>query len=236
MYQIDQKHELRESFLKAFVSTLIKANLKPEKKEQTKKKDSLQDIKHIPEGKGEMKPSLRPTQDPALPMPKVSVIRRPGAPRRPPKFAPPIRKSRKPTPSEAELPPLPPQQPKTLIQVGGLRPDKPTLPEELTASNQMNLGKVTQLLLDPSVISVECPGPAKNVLVNKAGKIQATPIQLTQDEIDNIIKEVSDKTRVPLVPSGLFKAAFQDLIMTAIVSELAGTRFVIQKRTPFRPY
>lgn len=236
MYQIDQEHELRESFLKAFVSTIAKASYESKKKKPVEEKDSLQDIKHISDGKGEMKPSLRPTQDPELPMPKVSVIRKPRGPRRPPQFAPPLGKSLKPTPSEANLPPLPPQQPKTLIQIGGLRPDKPASPEELTASNQMNLGKVTQLLLDPSVISVECPGPAKNVLVNKAGKIQATPIQLTQDEIDNVIKEVSDKTRVPLVPSGLFKAAFQDLIMTAIVSELAGTRFVIQKRTPSRPY
>jgi len=236
MYQIDQEHELRESFLKAFVSTIAKASYKSEKKKPVKEKGSLQDIKHISEGKGEMKPSLRPTQDPALPIPRVSVVRKPRTQRRPPRFAPPLQISRKPAPSEADLPPLPPQKPKTLIQIGGLKPDKPALPEELTASSQMNLGKVTQLLLDPSVISVECPGPAKNVLVNKAGRIQATPIQLTQDEIDNVIREVSDKTRVPLVPSGLFKAAFQDLIMTAIVSELAGTRFVIQKRTPFRPY
>src|SRR3989344_421672 len=95
----------------------------------------------------------------------------------------------------------------------------------------INLGKVTQYLLDPSVLSVESQGPDKNLLVNRSGVIQATPTSLTREEIEALIQEISDKTRIPVIP-GLFKAAFQDLIISAVVSEFIGTRFLIQKMNP----
>ena len=87
--------------------------------------------------------------------------------------------------------------------------------------------------MDPSVLSVECPGPGRNVLVNRSGVIQTTPLILNKEEIDELMDEISDKTRIPIV-SGLFKAAFQDLIMTAVVSEFVGTRFMMQKMNPFQ--
>ena len=99
----------------------------------------------------------------------------------------------------------------------------------------ISLGKITQFLVDPSVISVECPGPKKNVLVNRSGKIQTSSLILSEQEINSILNEASDKTRIPL-NTGLFKAAFQDLLITAVISEFVGTRFIIQKRTPFQKY
>jgi hypothetical protein len=109
-----------------------------------------------------------------------------------------------------------------------------TLPRT-SSGETINLGKLTQLLVDPSVFSVECPGPDKNVVVNRAGVPQTSAIILTKEEIDKIIDEVSDKTRIPIL-SGLFKAAFQDLLITAVVSDFVGTRFLIQKRSPFQRY
>jgi|GEM_PF-3389507 len=84
------------------------------------------------------------------------------------------------------------------------------------------------LLTDPTVQSVECPGLGKQVLLNKSGNIIASNISLSREEIDGIMQAISKKTKVPIIP-GLFKAAFDNFLVTAVISELAGTRFVIQK-------
>ncbi len=102
-------------------------------------------------------------------------------------------------------------------------------PSREQSKQSFNLGKLAKLLLDPAVLSVESPGPGKNILVNRSGKIQTSGITLSQEEIRNVINEISEKTRVPVSP-GVFKAAFQDLIITAVLSEHVGARFIIQKR------
>jgi len=107
----------------------------------------------------------------------------------------------------------------------------PQLPPGKRAET-INLGKLTQILLDPSVLSIECPGTEKNLLVNRSGSVQTSGIALTKQEINFVVDEFSEKTRIPF-GIGVFKAAFQDLIMTAVISEYVGTRFIIQKKTPF---
>ncbi len=99
----------------------------------------------------------------------------------------------------------------------------------------ISLGKLSQLLRDPSVFSVECPGPNKNILVNKSGRLQMTQIILTKEEIDSIMEEISERTKIPIM-GGLFKAAMGDVLITAVISDYIGSRFVIQKRTPFHKY
>lgn len=98
---------------------------------------------------------------------------------------------------------------------------------------KIQLGKIAPILMDPSVFSIEVPGEGKNVLVNRAGTIQTSNITLSRNEIDQIMNHISDTTQIPLI-TGLFKAAVQDLIVTAVVSEFVGTRFMIQKRMPFQ--
>jgi len=95
----------------------------------------------------------------------------------------------------------------------------------------LGLEKLAFLLLDPSVLSVECPGPGKQILVNRANVTQLTNIFLTKEEIDTIIRILSEKTRIPLI-IGVFKVAFGNFIITAVISEFVGTRFIIQKRQP----
>ena len=96
---------------------------------------------------------------------------------------------------------------------------------------RITLGKITPLLNERSISSIECPGPNKNLLVFKGGTIEATPIILTQNEIDEIMEEISAITRIPIV-QGVFKAAITNLIFTAVISEFVGTRFLIEKRRP----
>lgn len=89
--------------------------------------------------------------------------------------------------------------------------------------------KIDPIIRNPSVISLECPGPGKNIIVNTRGIMQTTSITLTKEEISDIMKEISEKTRIPLV-SGVFKALFGDLLVLAVISEFVGTRFILQKR------
>lgn len=94
-----------------------------------------------------------------------------------------------------------------------------------------SLSKLNFLIADPSVFSIECPGPDKLIVVNKQGMVQATNIMLSKEEIDRIISEFSERTRIPII-QGTFKAVSGKLLITAVISEFVGTRFIIQKRMP----
>ncbi len=92
--------------------------------------------------------------------------------------------------------------------------------------------KMYFILKDPSVTGIECPGPGKFILVNKSGRIQTTSLTLSEKDIDEIMSSISQKTRIPIIP-GVFKAVFGNFLIIAVISQFAGTRFIIQKRTPF---
>lgn len=139
-------------------------------------------------------------------------------------------------PSVRQLPALPSHRQPVVrrINLPRIHLPKMQIPPQLPSSTQgrINLGKVAQLLRDPSVLSVECTGPGKHLLVNRAGVIQTTPVTLTKEEIDQILGEISVQTQIPIVP-GIFKALLKNILLTAVVSDYVGTRFIIQKRMPF---
>lgn len=107
----------------------------------------------------------------------------------------------------------------------------PATPENITA---IGLEKIDEILKDQSVQTVECPGPNKQILVYKSGAIQAANFSLTSDEIKNVMKEISEKTRIPMM-SGVFKASYGNLLVTAVMSEFVGTRFIVQKKPQLPP-
>ncbi|MBD3253390.1 hypothetical protein GF386_06660 [Candidatus Pacearchaeota archaeon] len=94
------------------------------------------------------------------------------------------------------------------------------------------LGKIQQLLKDPGVQLLECPGPGKNILVKKLNKMNVTKITMNKEEINEVINSFSREARIPLI-GGILKAAVGDLIISAVVSEFVGSRFIINKITPF---
>lgn len=96
--------------------------------------------------------------------------------------------------------------------------------------SQLGLEKISPILSDPSIVSLECPGASKPIIVNRSGRIQTTQLVLTKQEIQNIVEKISEQTKIPLL-SGVFKAAFNNFIITAIVSDYIGTRFMIQKKS-----
>jgi hypothetical protein len=105
------------------------------------------------------------------------------------------------------------------------RPGKP----EATSMTKLNF-----LTADPAVTEIECQGAEKPLLVRKGGVIQRTHVALTEKEITDILSEFSTKTKIPII-QGTFKVATGNLIMIAIISEILGPRFIIQKRNPFQP-
>jgi len=207
-----KKLNVREIFLKDFVRQLIANSYSPE---QERTRVRLKEV-------SEEKPMAVQTQaNLPEPIPK-------SPPERKVMRALPRRKIRVPQPRPKIIPKTPREEkPQTLVE------QKPVPPSEDIEQAAVNLGKVTQFLKDPSVLSVECPGPGKNILVNRSGAIQTTPLTLNKEEIDSLIQEISDKTKIPIVP-GLLKTAFQDLILTAVISEYVGTRFILQKMSPFQ--
>ena len=93
--------------------------------------------------------------------------------------------------------------------------------------------KIQFLIKDPAITEIECRGADQNLLVRKGGTIQLTKVMLTEQEIMELLNYFSAKTRIPII-SGTFKAAAENIIMTAVISEIIGPRFIIQKRNPFQ--
>ncbi len=110
-------------------------------------------------------------------------------------------------------------------------PQQPTSQQDLI---EYGLEKISPILSDPAVLSIECQGPGKPLLINKSGAIQVSPISLSQEEINSMMAKISEKTRIPII-SGTFKAAFLNYLATGVISNFVGTRFIIQKKNPFRP-
>lgn len=93
---------------------------------------------------------------------------------------------------------------------------------------QINFGKIQSFINDPFVTSIECPGEGKNIIIKKREEVMTVDIKLTKEEIDSIIKEFSEKARIPLI-EGLLRARVGILQISAIVSTLAESRFIITK-------
>ena len=95
-----------------------------------------------------------------------------------------------------------------------------------------SLGKLDMFLNDINLTEIECPGPGKLILVKSFNRVSLTKLFLTQQEIHESIEKFSKAAKIPIL-GGLFKAAVGNFVMTAVVSEVVGTRFIIKKVTPF---
>ena len=94
--------------------------------------------------------------------------------------------------------------------------------------NELYRGKMTGLLNDPSVLSIECVGQSIPLNIFRGGQKQRTKIILTKNEIDSLLKEISKQSKIPL-SEGVFRVIVNNLMINAVISDLVGTRFVIKK-------
>ena len=108
---------------------------------------------------------------------------------------------------------------------------KPEIPMPEPTGEIISLGKLNYLIQDPRVTVIECPGPEKFILAKTTGQPAITKTSLNSHEIKEIIENFSQRAKIPIIP-GLFKAAVGNLIITAVISELVGSRFILTKMNP----
>lgn len=93
-------------------------------------------------------------------------------------------------------------------------------------------GQITLLLNDASVSSIECNGVGNPVMVVQMGRKQMTNIFLSKEEIDAVLEKISGEVHIPLL-DGVFRAAVDGFSISAIISGMIGSRFVIKKAAAF---
>jgi len=97
-----------------------------------------------------------------------------------------------------------------------------------TATNtKINIGKLNVLLKDKAVMSIECSGPDEKIMV-RVPSLKPTNIILTKQEIDEIVNTFSQTAKIP-ADEGFFRVVVADIIFSAVISEFAGSKFIIKK-------
>ena len=102
-------------------------------------------------------------------------------------------------------------------------------------STQIELGKLNTLIQNPRTMSIECNGPEENIVVKGQMGAQTTNVLLNKEEIDGILNSFSRATKIP-IHEGVYKIAVGNLVISAIVSELIGSKFIIRKMIPQMRY
>ena len=93
---------------------------------------------------------------------------------------------------------------------------------------EIDLGKLNIIAKDPLVKIIECNGPEENILVVGIMGRKPTSVKLSRDEIEQLVGRFAAAAKIP-VNEGLFKAAFGNLVISAVISEIVGVKFIIRK-------
>ena len=209
------KHEDRILFLKQFTRELILNSKTKEEGEEEKFEEQYQIL--VPH-----KQAIQAAQATNLPTKPVQ----------PQRYQPSLR-----TPRRQLLPrpmpfarPMPPQS-RFQASMRGMRETSFMPQPQIHPNVNIDLDKLNSLIHDPRISIIECPGPDKVVLAKIGSQVTATKMSLSQNEIQNIIEQFSKEAKIPIIP-GLFKAAAGNLVITAVISDLVGSRFIISKITP----
>lgn len=108
----------------------------------------------------------------------------------------------------------------------------PMAPKGAQTQLSQEYGKITLLLNDPSISTIECQGAGKPIMVIRIGQKQITRIVLSAKDIKIILDKVSDAAHIPLL-EGVFRAAVDNFSINAIISEIIGSKFVIKKQVNY---
>ncbi len=96
------------------------------------------------------------------------------------------------------------------------------------SSASIDLGKINLFVNDPSITSIESNGPNEPVTIKTPKGAQSTKTVLNKEEINEILQSFSEASRIPM-HEGVLKIAVGKLILSAIVSDVIGSRFIIKK-------
>lgn len=140
-------------------------------------------------------------------------------------------------PTIQQAPPAQFQKSKEITETPIEIPERIKALKEITPTAQprpegFGLGKIDALLRNNAVQSIECPGPNKNILIKTNNKINITKLNLTQEEITDVLYSFANQAKIPVV-GGILKAAVGSMVISAVISEFVGSRFIINKITPY---
>jgi len=115
-----------------------------------------------------------------------------------------------------------------------LRIPKPILPKSLQylkpapTKLEIDLGKLNPLIKDPLVNLMECHGTDEPIIVRGKMGVKKTNIILNGEEIDQTIKKFSEAAKIP-IHGGVLRIVVGRLVLSAIISEIIGSKFIIKK-------
>ena len=120
------------------------------------------------------------------------------------------------------------------VQARALTIPEPRLPPHLQylkpvpKNIEIDLEKLNPLMKDPAVKTIECNGPNEHIFVKGTMGTKPTSIILSNEEINSIIKTFSDISKIPS-HIGVYRVVAGRLILSAIISEVIGSKFIIKK-------
>lgn len=95
---------------------------------------------------------------------------------------------------------------------------------------EIDLWKLNPLIKDPNVKVIECNGPDEHIVVSGTMGTKPTDIVLNKEDISRIINKFSEVSKIPL-QEGVYRVVAGKLNLSAIVSEIIGSKFIIKKMT-----
>ncbi|MBS3081190.1 hypothetical protein J4221_06990 [Candidatus Pacearchaeota archaeon] len=122
---------------------------------------------------------------------------------------------------------------KEIIPILEHKPVFPLVSETAVVDSSDPLSKINFLIKDKGVQLIECPGAGRNILVKARNKINVTKITLSESEIERIVNYFSEKARIPII-GGILRAAVDDMMIFAVSSQHAGSRFIVTKKSPYQ--
>jgi len=90
-----------------------------------------------------------------------------------------------------------------------------------------DIGRLTKFLIDKMIDIIECSGPNQLIRIKRGTSVFMTDARLKEEEIKEIISIFSKESATPITP--IFKAAAKGFSITAIISAVSGSRFVISR-------
>ncbi len=103
-----------------------------------------------------------------------------------------------------------------------------------TSEINLDLGELNPFLADSAVNVIESNGPDKALIVRGAMGTKPTNIVLSEHEVNQIIQTFSKKSKIP-ANEGAIKIVLGKYELSAIISQEAGSRFIIKKLPPAPP-
>jgi hypothetical protein len=123
--------------------------------------------------------------------------------------------------------------PSFIIPESKLPPHLEYLKPVPVADVEIDLFKLNPLIKDSAVKLITGSQDDKVTVTGLMGTRQ-TAIILSKEDIDRIINAFSEKSKIP-VREGIYKVTVGNLILSAVISKVVGTRFVIKKMVYYLP-